>query len=83
MLASSEYDEIRADYDANSREFFSDQYRPPASLSFADSPALFPDSELRSLLARDYEQQCRLLFAGEFPAFEDVLARFEEIRNLL
>ena len=83
MLASPEYATIRADYDTTSRKFFSKSYRPPAELSFRDSPALFPDSPLRGRLAADYNQQCRLLFAGEHPAFNDVLARFAEIRNLL
>jgi hypothetical protein len=83
MLASPEYATIRADYDATSRKFFPKSYRPPAELSFRDSPALFPEPALRDRLAADYEQQCRLLFAGEYPAFDDVLARFAEIRHLL
>lgn len=84
MLASPEYGEIRRDYDQKSREFFPDSYRPPAGLSFSQSPALFPDPELRVRLAVDYEAQCRLLFsAGDYPSFEQVLARFEEIRELV
>lgn len=83
MLASPEYTAIREDYDATSREFFPKSYRPPAELSFRDSPALFPETALRGRLADDYEQQCRLLFSGDYPAFHDVLARFAEIRHLL
>jgi len=84
MLASPEYDEIRRDYDEKSREFFPKSYRPPDDLSFADSAALFPDDRLRDDLATEYETQCQLLFSGgEYPAFDDVLARFEAIRNLL
>ncbi|HCF99411.1 MAG TPA: nucleotidyl transferase AbiEii/AbiGii toxin family protein [Chloroflexi bacterium] len=84
MLASREYEEIRSDYDETSREFFAKIYRPPADLSFADSPALFPEPELRERLAVDYEAQCRLLFsAGAYPSFDEVLERFEEIRKLL
>ncbi len=84
MLASSEYEEIRRDYDEKSREFFPRGYRPPPDLSFASSPALFPDAALRDQLAIDYEAQCRLLFSeGAYPRFDEVLARFEEIRNLL
>jgi hypothetical protein len=84
MLASGEYHEIRIDYDRNSRTFFEKSYRPPKDLSFADSPAFFPDTELAEQLASDYDVQCRLLFSGDgYPAFDQVLARFDEIRNLL
>lgn len=83
MLASPEYVEIRDDYDAKSREFFASIYRPPEGLSFAASPALFPDASLRDRIAADYEAQCQLLFAGDYPGFDEVCDRFEEIRNLL
>jgi hypothetical protein len=84
MLASGEYDEIKQDYDAISREFFPNSYRPPENLSFADSPAFFPNNGLRVQLARDHETQCSLLFSGAtYPTFDDVLGRFEEIRSLL
>lgn len=84
MLASAEYDEIRRDYDEKSRKFFAKIYRPPPELSFATSPALFPEAALRAQLADDYERQCQLLFSGgDYPAFDEVLARFEEIRELL
>jgi hypothetical protein len=84
MLASPEYEAIRRDYDEKSREFFAKSYRPPRGLSFAESPALFPDLDLRSQLAEDYETQCRLLFSsGDYPSFDEVLARFNEIRQLL
>ena len=53
-------------------------------LSFAESPAFFPEGELKEQLARDYEAQCELLFSGgEYPPFDDVLSMFEEVRNLL
>jgi hypothetical protein len=84
MLASPEYGEIRRDYDEKSRKFFAKSYRPPLEFSFAQSPALFPDGKLREQLATEYATQCELLFSrGEYPAFPDVLARFEEIRALL
>ena len=84
MLASPEYGAIRDDYDENSREFFSNTYRPPAALSFAESPAFFPAPELRDRLAADYETQCRLLFSGgRYPLFDKVLERFAEIRHVL
>lgn len=84
MLASEEYEHIRNDYDRTSREFFPKSYRPPPELSFTDSPALFPSAELKEQLAVAYERQCRLLFSsGDYPPFEQVLSRFEEIRTLL
>jgi hypothetical protein len=84
MLASPEYGEIRRDYDEKSRAFFPKSYRPPQDLSFAESPALFPDGELLEQLATEYDTQCNLLFSGgDYPSFADVLARFEEIRALL
>lgn len=86
MLASDEYDEIKRNYDevSLSSQYLRRGYRPPENLSFRESPALFPDRELREQLARDYEAQCRLLFSGgAYPSFADVLGRFEEIRNLL
>jgi hypothetical protein len=83
MLAADEYRTIREDYDSKSREFFPKSYRPPETLTFAESPALFPSPELRAELEREYEAQCSILFSGEYPTFTDVLARFEELRNLL
>lgn len=84
MLASSEYAQIREDYDEKSRKFFPASYRPPEHLSFVDSPALFPSPELRAALAADYDEQCQLLFSGStHPPFDEVLARFAEIRELL
>lgn len=84
MLASAEYREIRQDYDTKSRKFFAKSYRPPVDLSFAATPALFPDEALREQLATEYETQCDRLFSGAtYPPFAEVLSRFEEIRNLL
>lgn len=84
MLASEEYATIRNDYDEKSRKFFPNSYRPPDGLSFASSPALFPERELRETLGREYETQCALLFSGgDYPPFDAVLARFEELRPLL
>jgi len=86
MLASEEYADIRNDYDVTSRgsKHLARIYRPPADLSFRDSPAFFPDTELKKQLALDYETQCRLLFSKtSYPSFDEVLSRFEELRNLL
>lgn len=84
MLASPEYLLIREDYDRNSREFFASSYRPPENLSFAQSVALFPEDPLRARIEAEYEEQCQLLFAtADYPSFEEVLAGFLELRQLL
>lgn len=84
MLASPEYEEIRRDYDERSRLFFPKAYRPPLGLSFKDSPALFPDPDLRARIEPEYESECALLFSDQaFPTFEVILARFAEVRALL
>jgi Nucleotidyl transferase AbiEii toxin, Type IV TA system len=84
MLASPEFEQIRLDYDERSREFFPRAYRPPPNLSFKDSPALFPDADLRARLEAEYEAECSLLFSDQsFASFDEVLDRFTEIRALL
>ncbi len=86
MLASDEYEEIRRDYDVTSRnsKYLARIYRPPEDLSFAESPALFPDGRIKDQLRRDYDEQCRMLFSGgDYPPFDQVLRRFEELRRLL
>lgn len=83
MLQSDEYREICRDYDALSSRWFPRSHRPPAGLSFRESPALFPPAELRDQLAADYAAQCGLLFPGEFPSFADVLGEFELLREWL
>lgn len=83
MLQSDEYREICHDYDALSSRWFPRSHRPPAELSFRESPALFPPAELRELLAADYDTQCALLFPGEFPSFVNVLESFERVRDRL
>lgn len=83
MLARNEYSEIRADYDAKSREYFPKTYRPPEGLSFATSDALFPDDKLRALIAPDYERECQRLFYRTHPPFSDVLDRLGSLRDRL
>ena len=86
MLASDEYEQIRRDYDATSRgsSYLSRIYRPPDDLSFAASPALFPSAELKQQLSRDYQRECEVLFSGaDYPPFDAVLERFQELQQLL
>lgn len=83
MLASDEYASIKADYDAVSREHFPQSYIPPDDMRFATSDALFPAGTLRATLGAAYEVQCRQLCFGAYPAWPEVVARFEELRSLL
>lgn len=83
MLRTAEYQAIREDYDANSREFFPKSYRPPDGLRFAHSDALFPPDDLRALIEPDYDRECERLFFRPHPPFTDVLARLKGLRDLL
>jgi len=67
MLASDEYDEIKADYDEKSRIFFPRSYRPPPDLRFTTSDALFPPDDLRVAIEPGYEEECRRLFFRPHP----------------
>jgi hypothetical protein len=83
MLASPEFSALKADCDKTSRAFFGASYSAPAGLSFAESPALFPDEELKERLRQAYDRDCAVLFFGPFPSLDEVLAGFKLVRNLL
>lgn len=83
MLRSDEYGTIKADYDRISRAHFPKSYVAPPDMSFANSDALFPPTELRAAIAAGFEAHCRVLCFGPFPTWDQVQARMEEIRDLL
>jgi hypothetical protein len=83
MLRSDEYGTIKTDYDRVSRTYFPKSYIPPQGMTFAQSDALFPPSELRAILSAELEKQCRILCFGPIPTWEEVQSRLEAIRNLL
>ena len=83
MLNSKEYASIKADYDRISREHFPKSYFSPEGMSFARSDALFPPAELASAIGREYEAQCKMLCYGPYPSWDEVQARFVELRDLL
>jgi predicted nucleotidyltransferase component of viral defense system len=83
MLRSREYAEILSDHDRISRRYFPRTHRSPEGGSFAHSKALFPPAELSTRLAQEYERQCALLCLGSWPRWEQVLARFESLRQWL
>ncbi|HEV7494756.1 nucleotidyl transferase AbiEii/AbiGii toxin family protein [Baekduia sp.] len=83
MLGGEEYREICRDYDRLSAMWFPKSHRPPSELRFNESEALFPAGKLRHALAADYTAQCELLFPAAFAPFDEVLDRFEHLRELL
>jgi len=83
MLRSDEYGAIKADYDAISRTHFAKSYFFPEGMSFSKSEALFPQKELAAMIADEYERQCRHLCFGSFPSWEQVQAKFDQLRSLL
>lgn len=83
MLRSSEYKEIKADYDRVSRQHFASDYVPPPRMSFSNSEAIFPEKKLEEEIAKEFEKQCYLLCFHTFPTWRQVQQRFAGIRQLL
>jgi hypothetical protein len=83
MLQSAEYATIKTDYDQMSRAFFPKSYYEPEGMSFAQSDALFPPAGLAAAIGAEYEEQCRLLCYGRFPAWAEVRARMAALRAWL
>lgn len=83
MLTSPEYAAIKEDYDRISRMHFERDYFHPEGMSFATSDALFPPEALAQMIVRDYDQQCRMLCYGAFPAWSEVRGQFDELRSIL
>jgi len=83
MLASAEYAEIKADYKRVTEASFPRDYFEPPEMSFSSSDALFPSSDLRAAIERDYQAQCSTLCYGGFPLFDDVQDALNSIRLLL
>lgn len=83
MLASNEYAAIKEDYDRISRAFFPRSYFCPEGMSFTESDALFSPAGLSAAIGAEYEEQCRLLCYGPYPAWAEIQARLQELRHLL
>jgi len=83
MLASAEYADIKADYDRISREHFPKSYFHPDRMSFCNSDALFPPTNLAAIVGPAYESQCRMLCLGPYPSWDEIQARLLELRTLL
>jgi len=83
MLRSDEYAQIKEDYEQVSRLHYPQGYFRPEGMSFANSRALFPEEQLAADLGVNYQEQCEVLCFGAFPSWDEVLARFGELRQLL
>jgi hypothetical protein len=83
MLESSEYGDIKADYERISLKAFPRGYRRPPGMSFADSDALYPGGDLSVMLGTEYQQQCEILCYGSFPTWDAWQGEFARLRPLL
>jgi hypothetical protein len=83
MLRSDEYATIKTDYDRISSTHFPRSYFFPVDMRFANSEALFPPPELAAIIGAEYETQCRMLCYSPHPGWDQVQARFEQLRELL
>lgn len=83
MLESPEYATIKEDYDRISREHFPRDYSHPEGMRFAKSDALFPPRDLARAIGTEYDRQCRALCYGPFPTWDEVQARFDQLRSVL
>ena len=83
MLRSTEYAAIKADYDRVSSAHFPRSYFFPVDMRFANSEALFPPPDLATIIGAEYEAQCRMLCYSPHPAWDQVQARFDQLRGLL
>jgi hypothetical protein len=83
MLRSSEYEEIKADYDKITRKHFEASYTPPPDMNFTKSDAIFPQGDLEKVLAAEFDKQCQILCFGKIPTWRQVQERFIELRELL
>lgn len=79
MLDADEYRTIFDDCAEISAREFPSPHAMPADRSFATSPALIPDDDLRATLKADYEAECALLFYGPYPTFDQVLERLAQL----
>ncbi len=82
MLNGREYGEIAADYHRLTSTYFPNQLRP-TGMNLHQSPALFPDNELKARLEVDYKAECGILCYDRFPSFDEVLDAFAGVRARL
>jgi hypothetical protein len=83
MLSSTEYREIKADYERVSLSSFPGSYRAPEAMRFANSDAIYPTGDLREMIATEYQRQCVVLCFGPYPPWAEIETRFDELRSAL
>lgn len=84
MLRSKEYGDICRQYRDLTAKFYPGQVKLlPADMDLSNSSALFPDTELKSLLEASYTREAKTLCYAEFPDFPSILSQLEAIRPLL
>lgn len=80
MLNGPEYREIAADYHRLTSSYFPNQLLP-AGMNLHESPALFPDAELKAILGASYLNECEILCYGSFPSYDEVINALSEARS--
>jgi predicted nucleotidyltransferase component of viral defense system len=83
MLDAEEYQHIKEDYERISEQSFGKSYYRPQEMCFANSDALFPTDDLREMIRKEYENQCRTLCFSSYPEWEQVEDRFRNLRTKL
>jgi hypothetical protein len=84
MLDSEEFKVICGQYRELTAKFFPAQVPfLPEGMNLSDSPALFPDEELRGVLSSAYVREADTLCYGSYPNFDKILEGFEAIRSYL
>ncbi|MDB9312849.1 hypothetical protein PN462_07030 [Spirulina sp. CS-785/01] len=66
------------DCDRISQESFSKGYITPPQ-TFAESPAIVPNTNLNRKLQTTYQQQCKILCYGEYPQWEEIQKQLQTL----
>ncbi len=74
--------EMAGDHDERGAREFPGRHVGPTGLDFANSLGLFPTDELAAILRQEYERD-RVLFFGDAPSFDQVLASLLLVRERL
>jgi hypothetical protein len=82
FIGSDEYHALIPEIDQFGRTYFERDHRTPAGLRFAESRALAPGEELRTVLEAEYASS-RFLFYGDFPSLDLIYARLDEFLERL
>ena len=78
--SACEYAISKPDYAKVRREQLPKNYFFPKGMRFSSSDAIFPSGELRDMIAKEYEEQCRILCFRPHPTLEEGEEIFRELR---